>query len=73
MVQIRDVPDQVHSTLKSRAAKEHMSLSAFLKKELASIAERPSMSEWLARVPQAKPIANKLSAAQIVRALRDVG
>ncbi len=73
MVQIRDVPDQVHSILKSRAAQEHMSLSDYLKKELASIAERPTMHEWLARARQAKPIASKRSAAQIVRELRDAG
>ena len=73
MIQVRDVPDQVHSILKSRAAQEGMSLSDYLKKELASIAERPSMREWLARARQVKPIASKRSAAQIVRELRDAG
>jgi len=71
MIQIRDVPEQVHSTLKARAARERMSLSDFIKRELEYTAERPSMKEWLERARQAKPIRSKRSAAQIVRELRD--
>ena len=59
MIQVRDVPDRVHGTLKSRAAREGMSLSDFLKRELARAAERPTMLEWLERTPQAKPIRSK--------------
>jgi hypothetical protein len=71
MVQIRDVPDNVHSTLKARAAREGMSLSDFIKRELERTAERPSMQEWLERTQQAKPISSKLSPAQAIRELRD--
>jgi plasmid stability protein len=71
MIQIRDVPEQVHSTLKARAARERMSLSDFIKKELERTAERPTMREWLESARQAKPISSKRSAARIVRELRD--
>jgi plasmid stability protein len=71
MIQIRDVPEQVHSTLKARAAREGLSLSDFIKRELEHVVERPSMSEWLERIQQAKPIRSKQSAAEIVRELRD--
>ena len=72
MVQIRDVPDAVHSTLKARAAREGMSLSDFIKRELERTAERPSMQEWLERTHQAKSIISpKLSPTQVVRELRD--
>ena len=71
MVQVRDVPELVHSTLQARAAREGMSLSDFLKRELAHVAERPTMQEWLERTHQAKPIQSKLSAAQVIRELRD--
>jgi len=71
MIQVRDVPEHVHSTLKSRAASEGMSLSDFLKKELARAAERPTMQEWLERTQKAKPIRAKSSAAQVIRELRD--
>ena len=71
MIQVRDVPDEVHSTLKARAAREGMSLSDFIKRELEHSAERPTMREWLESTRQAKPIPTKRSAAQIIRELRD--
>lgn len=71
MVQVRDVPDQVHSTLKARAAREGMSLSDFVKRELEHSAERPTMREWLEQTRQSKPIVSKRSAAQLIRELRD--
>jgi plasmid stability protein len=70
-IQVRDVPDRVHNILKARAAREGMSLSDFIKKELESSAERPTMREWLESTRQAKPIPTKRSAAQTIRALRD--
>jgi antitoxin FitA len=71
MIQVRDVPDDVHSTLKARAAREGMSLSDFLKKELSRVAERPTMLEWLERARQAKPIRANGTPAQVIRELRD--
>lgn len=71
MIQIRNVPDEVHSKLKSRAASEGMSLSDYVKRELAKSAQKPSMAEWLDRVSQRKPIPMKKPAAQIVREMRD--
>jgi hypothetical protein len=68
---VRDVPEHVHGILKSRAAREGMSLSDFLKKELARTAERPTIEEWLDRAQQAKPIRAKRSPAEIIRELRD--
>jgi hypothetical protein len=71
MIQVRDVPESVHGTLKSRAAREGMSLSDFVKRELERVAERPTMREWLEHTREARPIRAKKSAAQILRELRD--
>jgi len=71
MIQVRDVPDALHGTLKARAALEGMSLSDFIKRELERTAQRPTMREWLERAARAKPIPAKRSAAQIIRELRD--
>ena len=71
MIQVRNVPERVHSTLKARAAREGMSLSDFIKRELARAAERPTMQEWRERTEQAMPIRAKRSAAQVLRELRD--
>ena len=48
-VQIRNVPDDLHRTLRSRAAAEGLSLSDYLLKEIVRIAERPPLGEVLAR------------------------
>lgn len=45
MIQIRNVPEDMHAELKARAAREGMSLSDFLKRELRRILERKSLSE----------------------------
>jgi plasmid stability protein len=71
MIQVRDVPDSVHGTLKSRAAREGMSLSDFIKRELERVAERPTMQEWLALTQQGEPIATKRTAAQVIREMRE--
>jgi antitoxin FitA len=71
MIQIRDVPEETHRTLKARAAREGMSLSDYIKRELERTVERPTMIEWLERSRQAKPIPSLKSAAEIVRELRD--
>ena len=71
MIQIRDVPEPVHSTLKARAAQEGMSLSDYLKRELERTVERPTMREWLERTQRARPMTAKRSVAQVIRELRD--
>jgi len=71
MIQIRDVPDEVHSILKARAAREGMSLSDYLKRELEHTANQPNLREWVERVRQLKPISSGRSSVEIVRELRD--
>ncbi len=73
MMQIREVPEPLHSALKARAASEGMSLSDYIKRELVRIAERPTMREWLRRTQEAKPIRTKRRASEAVRQLRDEG
>ena len=70
MIQVRNVPDDLHGTLKARAALEGMSLSDFIKRELLRSAERPTMREWLERTSRAKPVAGADS-ARMIRAFRD--
>ncbi len=71
MIQIRDVPDQVHGTLKARAAREGMSLSDFIKRELRQTVERPSTQEWLDQMRKVKPIPVKRRPAEVIREMRD--
>lgn len=71
MIQIRDIPDELHGKLKARAARAGMTLSDYLKKELERSAELPTLQEWLERVHQAPPIRAGKTAAEIIRELRD--
>jgi plasmid stability protein len=71
MIQVRNVPDEVHRTLKVRAAKEGMSLSEYLNRELRRLAERPTMEEFIERVRAAGPVIPREDSAAAVRAERD--
>jgi plasmid stability protein len=53
-IQIRDVPEDVHAVLRSRAAGAGMSMSEYLRSELINMAARPTLDEVLARA-QARP------------------
>jgi plasmid stability protein len=50
MIQVRNVPDDVHRTLKARAAAAGISLSDYIKRDLEDAAARPSLEEIDARV-----------------------
>ena len=71
MIQIRNVPDDIHRTLKSRAAKAGMSLSDYLGQEVAQLAAKPTWEEMAERLRQQKPIRLKTPVAAIIRKLRD--
>jgi plasmid stability protein len=71
LVQIRDVPDEVHRTLKARAAQEGVSLSEYLRSELERVAGSPTPAELLARLQKRKAVMPTESAATALRAVRD--
>lgn len=71
MIQIRHVPGEVHRRLKAKAALEGMSLSDFLRREVESIAERPTLSELRERLASRPPVRLRVSPARAVRAERE--
>ena len=71
MIQIRNVPDDIHRALKVRAAKEGMTLSAYLLREIAQLAERPTLEELIERAQRRKPLKPFTEdSVQIIRELR---
>jgi antitoxin FitA len=46
MIQVRNVPDALHRSLKARAAMAGISLSDYLLAELREIADRPTLAEF---------------------------
>lgn len=71
MIQIRNVPDSLHRTLKARAAMAGMSLSDYLIAEIRRSAERPSLEELRERLHKREPIAPEVKPAEAVRRERD--
>lgn len=71
MIQIRNVPDDLHRRLKSRAALRGMSLSDYLLHEIRQVAERPTFEELLARIATRSPVISPLSPADIIGEVRD--
>ena len=71
MIQIRNVPNELHRRLKARAALAGMTLSDFLLKEIRSAAERPTLDELRARLERRAMVTPSVPPAQAVRAERD--
>ena len=71
MIQIRNVPDELHRLLKCRAALAGMSLSDYLLKELRQLAERPTLEEFRARLKERPAVILSISPAEVIRAERD--
>ena len=66
-IQIRDVPDDVHRVLRTRAAAAGLSLSDYALQELKRVAEHPPVAEVLAR---ARARSGGASAEAVVSAVR---
>ena len=71
MIQIRNVPEELHRTLKARAALAGMSLSDYLLREIRQVAERPTLEEMLDRLGRLPPITLSTSPAEIIREERE--
>lgn len=71
MVQLRNVPDALHRSLKARAALAGMSLSDYLISEIREIAERPTLAELRERLRMRKSVSAGLDTARLVREERD--
>jgi antitoxin FitA len=70
-LQVRNVPDDLHTTLKVRAAQAGMSLSEFVLAELRRVSERPTRAELLARIRSRPKVHSRHDAAALVREERD--
>lgn len=71
MIQVRNVPDPLHRTLKAQAALAGMSLSDFLLAEMRRLADRPTVAELRERLRHRASVNAPVSAAAAVRRERD--
>ncbi len=70
MLQVRNIPDDLHRALKERAAREGTTMSELVLRELPRLAHEPSADEVLARVLAREPVGGP-DAAELVRRDRD--
>jgi antitoxin FitA len=72
-ITIRNVPDALHRLLKARAARNGVSLSDYLLRELQALAARPTIEEMRLRLTRRSAVSPAVSPAEAVRAVRDSG
>ena len=70
-IQIRNVPERVHRTLRSRAAAAGVSLSDYLLDELTRVADRPPVADVLRRAAARHGGTDQGSIVEAVRSGRD--
>jgi len=70
MLQIKDVPQDVHRVLKARAALEGISLTEYARRTLEQAARRPSREELTAELSAVEPVAIGESSANALAHVR---
>lgn len=70
MVQVRNVPEDLHRKLKVRAAESGKTLSDYLLAELEGLAEKPTLAELAERISERERTEIGDSAAELIRELR---
>ncbi len=73
IIQIRDVPDDVHRMLKARAAMSGVSLSEYLRGVLTRAVARPTPAELAARIEARRAVRLAEPTEITVRDIRDRG
>jgi plasmid stability protein len=71
MIQIKDVPDDVHRVLKARAALAGISLTEYARRTLEQAARRPSREELVAELSEIEPVDTGESASEALAHVRD--
>lgn len=56
LLQIRNVPDDIHRKLKARAAEDGRTLSDYVLSQLELVARRPTMAEMRERLATREPV-----------------
>jgi len=69
MIQVRNVPEDLHRSLKERAAREGTTMSDLILAELPRLANKPSGEQLLARVKRRTPVSGA-PAAELIAAER---
>ncbi len=69
MIQIRNVPDELHRSLKARAAREGRTLSDLILSDLPRLVDKPSPEQVMARIRSRSSVGGP-AAAELIAAER---
>jgi antitoxin FitA len=70
MIQIRNVPDDLHKAIKVKAAKAGMSLSEYLLRVISEEAQQLTLEDWFERVGKRERVELTEDPAVTIRRLR---
>jgi hypothetical protein len=70
MIQIRNVPDELHRSLKARAAREGRTLSELILSDLPRLVDKPSPEDVMARIRGRSAVGGP-PASELIAAERD--
>jgi len=68
-IQIKNVPDEVHETLRARAAAAHQSLQEYMRAQLINEASQPTLAELLSRT--SRTFNDRISPADAAAMIRE--
>lgn len=69
-LQIRDVPEEIHTAVRVRAAAEGKSVSDYLRGVVDEVVSRPTMAEFVARAKAIAQAGGGASLADVQEAVR---
>ena len=71
MIQIRNVPEELHRRVKARAAHAGMSLSDYLLQQIRRVVEQPTIEELWDRIRRRRPVERPIDPAELIREERE--
>jgi plasmid stability protein len=71
LVQIRNMPEEAHRVLKSRAALRGQTLSDYLREELVELASQPSPEDFWRQLRERPTLDHDIDIAGIIREERE--
>lgn len=71
LIQVRNVPEDLHRRLKARAAMEGLSMSEYVLREVRRALDRPTRQEMIERLRAQPERRLRRNAADVIRTERD--
>jgi hypothetical protein len=71
IIQVKNVPPEMHGELRRRASQEGLTIRDYVLKLIERDQRLPSKADWLDRVAELEPVPVSVSAAEVIREARE--